>query len=357
MVEAAMDEMRLLGADVRFFAADIARRDEVARLIGEVDISMSPVRGIVHAAGVTADAVIGEQSWEGVESVLGPKLAGAWHLHELTAGRALDMFVMMSSASSVVGGPAQANYAAANAFLDALASKRRDVGLPGLSIGWGAWDRVGMTERIGDTDRKRMTRRGFVPLSVDDALAAFDAAQRELAGAGHVVAIALDRAALDDRPVLSALRTAAPTSPTAGLLAQWVETVPGMRRTVISSFVDEQAKRVLGLPSSSAIPARQPFNEIGLDSLMAVELRNAIGAALGRPQPATLLFDHPTSAALVDHLLGVVDELGGPDVKMAAVPTPPTAPSATDLELLADLSEAEAEAMLLAELGSMEPDA
>jgi hypothetical protein len=270
---------------------------------------------------------------------------------------------MMSAASTVLGAPGQANYVAANAFLDAFASARRAAGRAGLSIGWGAWDRVGMTERIDDADRQRMARRGLLALSSDDALAAFDAAWRaSVAGLAHVVAIALDRDALEQRPVLAALRRATTPAPGADLLQQWIDTVAGMRRSVITSFVDAQAKKVLGLSSRATIPARQPFNEIGLDSLMAVELRNAIGVALGEPQPATLLFDHPTSESLVDHLLGVVGALDGsavPQVTVAVPPVPaPALPaSAADIEMLSELTDDEAEAMLLAELGSMEGDA
>lgn len=359
----AVDEMRVLGADVRFFAADVAVLDDMARVFAEIDAHMPALRGIVHAAGITHDAVIGDLTWAHFQSVLAPKVAAAQHLHQLSADRDLDMFVVMSSASTIVGGPAQANYVAANAFLDAFASARVGAGRPGLSIGWGAWDRVGMTERITHTDLARMARRGFLTLSVDDGLVAFDAARRAgAAGASHVVAIALDPAALDDRPLLSALRTTTPPAPAADLLRQWIETVPGMRPVAISSFVDAQAKKVLGLPSRSEIPARQPFNELGLDSLMAVELRNAIGAALGRPQPATLLFDHPTSEALATYLLGVVAALGGATTPPAGAAgevaqVAQRSSAATDLDLLAELTDDEAEAMLLAELGSEGPDA
>jgi acyl carrier protein len=217
-----------------------------------------------------------------------------------------------------------------------------------------------MTAGLGDADRARMSRRGVLALSPDEGIAAFDAARRH--GGAHVLAIKLDRSTIEDRPVLSELRSSMSSDVTPNLLQRWVDTVPGMRRSVITHFVDEQAKKVLGLPSSSVIAARQPFNEIGLDSLMAVELRNAIGAALGRPQPATLLFDHPTSASLVDFLVTLADGDG-----TAAPQRRPEAPAvaasidaadlSADVHMLAELSEAEAEAFLLAELSSTDHDA
>ncbi|MDP1794308.1 MAG: SDR family NAD(P)-dependent oxidoreductase, partial [Acidimicrobiales bacterium] len=225
-----IDELRLLGADVRTFAADVAQRDQLASVLAEVDASMRPLRGVVHAAGVTADALLDDQTWEHFLAVLAPKVDGAQHLHDLTAGRDLDMFVMMSAASPVFGVSGQSNYVAANAFLDALASARRAAGLHGLSIGWGPWNRVGMTERVDDADLARLARRGMLALSVSDGLAAFDAALRAGDdGRAHVVAVALDLAALDRRPLLASLHGAAPAAPAAQLLQQWIDTVPGMR--------------------------------------------------------------------------------------------------------------------------------
>jgi acyl carrier protein len=217
-----------------------------------------------------------------------------------------------------------------------------------------------MTARLEARDVARMQRRGVRPLAVSEALAALE---RLLAAPpaeqpGYAAAIALDPATLEQRPLLAALRRPAPAASPAGsaaavsLFDQWVDTVVGMRRATISTFVSEQARKVLGLPASSVIPPRQPFNEIGLDSLMAVELRNAVGAALGRPQPATLLFDHPTADSLVEHLLAMVSAAS--DAAPAATATDADVDhlaDLTDVADLADLTDEEAEALLLAELG------
>jgi NADPH:quinone reductase-like Zn-dependent oxidoreductase/acyl carrier protein len=357
---ATIAELGDRGAHVSTFRADVGRRSDVSDLLTDIEAKMPPLRGIIHAAGVNDDAVLSEQSWVSFEAALGPKLAGGWHLHDLTRGMELDLFVLFSSAAAVLGAPGQANYAAANAFLDSLAAARgADSGLA-RSIGWGPWDDLGMTARLDARDLQRMERRGIVPLSADDALAVFDRVAFDADIPAYVLAIDLDAAALDDRPVLAALRRSA-TSPVAsssshGLLQQWIDTVPGMRRTTIAAFVVEQARTVLGLSAASAIAPRRPFNELGLDSLMAVELRNAVGAALGRPQPATLLFDHPTTDTLVEHLLALVEASAGPTDDPGATADPNGGPPAADTDDIdvAALTEQEAEALLLAELGGSE---
>ena len=360
--QAVIDDLVALGVDVRAFRADVSRRDDVERLLADIDATMPTLRGIVHAAGVNQDAVLTDQSWNHVAHTLGPKLAGTWNLHRGTQDRDLDLFAMMSTAAAVVGGAAQVNYAASNAFLDAFAGWRRAGAGPTISIGWGPWDRVGMTARLETEDVARMRRRGIVPMPVDASLDAF----ARLVGArdvpAHTVVMVLDPDSTDDRPLLSELRTAT-TSASAALLDDWIEAVPGMRRHAIAAFIVEEASKVLGLPAGTPIGARQPFHELGLDSLMAVELRNAIGAAVGRPQPATLLFDHPTTDSLVDHLLDVVraaeaahrpDEPGGADGASDRPRGDDTdARRVDDLKIVAELSEEEAEALLLAELGEI----
>ncbi len=304
----AIAELRDLGAEVVTFKGDVAHRTDVVRVIDELTSCMPQLRGIVHAAGVIDDAVLSQQTWRHFETVLGPKLAGAWNLHEVTIDQPLDLFVVMSAASTVFGAPGQANYVAANVFLDAFAMWRHAANGSGLAIGWGAWDRVGMTTALDDVGRARLGRRGLLAMSSTDALVAFDRAlDASVAGTAHLLAIALDPDRLDERPVFDVLPRPASSTASPGLLDEWVATVPGMRRFAISGFVTEQARKILGLSATASISARQPFHELGLDSLMAVELRNALGAALGRPQPATLLFDHPTTDSLVDHLVGLAE--------------------------------------------------
>ena len=159
-VDEALDGLRAAGAEVLVLSADISRRADVARALAEVREAMPPLRGIIHAAGVLDDVLVRQAEWSHFETVLGAKVAGAWHLHELTAADRLDFFVLYSSTASLLGAAGQANYAAANAFLDALAHHRRALGLPGTSVNWGAWSTVGMAARLAGGSRRRIGRRG-----------------------------------------------------------------------------------------------------------------------------------------------------------------------------------------------------
>src|SRR5215469_14459322 len=185
------------GAMVRVVACDVADRSALAEVVGAVPGGR--LRGVVHAAGVVDDGVIGSLSPARLDAVMGPKADAAWHLHELTADLDLDAFVLFSSMAGVVGSPGQGNYAAANAFLDGLAAHRRDLGLAGVSLAWGAWEQAGgMAGRLGHADRARMTRDGFGLLADEDGLALLDAG----AGAGHTLLVAarLDPAGLGGLP-------------------------------------------------------------------------------------------------------------------------------------------------------------
>ncbi|MCU1504304.1 MAG: polyketide synthase, partial [Ilumatobacteraceae bacterium] len=359
----ALAAIAALGADVRCLQADIGRRADVARLLDEVRSTMPPLRGVIHAAGVNRDALLVEQTWADVERVLAPKLAGAWHLDQLTRDASLDMFVLFSSAVALLGGAGQANYAAANAFLDALGPVRRAGGRAGLTISWGPWDRIGMTALLGRRDHDRLARQGFLAMSAEQAITAFERALA--ADSAHLVAIALDPVALDTRPVLAELRRtpSTPPRPSGGaVVSRLAGIAPGMRRGALVSFIREEATKVLGLPSGQPVAPRQPFSELGLDSLMAVELRNALSAAFARALPATLLFDYPTSDTLAEHLMSTTPELAAPSLADGhPVGQGPGSNGSGDLGLdepgslsvgdVAAMSEDEAEALLLAELG------
>ena len=165
----ALDQLRAAGANVIVARADMARREDVQRLLSEIAASHAPLRGIVHAAGVLDDGVLLQQEWERFARVMAPKIAGSWNLHTLTQDLPLDFFVLFSSASSVLGSPGQTNYAAANAFMDALAHLRRSQGLPALSINWGAWSVSGMAAALDERDQRRWAERGLVAMSPADA--------------------------------------------------------------------------------------------------------------------------------------------------------------------------------------------
>ncbi|KAA9375468.1 SDR family NAD(P)-dependent oxidoreductase [Microbispora cellulosiformans] len=284
-----------LGAEVRAVACDVADRDAVEALLAGVPVS-HPLSAVVHAAGVLDDAVITAMSAGQVEDVMRPKADGAWHLHELTRGLDLDAFVLFSSVAGVLGTAGQANYAAANSFLDALARHRHSLGLPAMSLAWGLWESDGMGGRLGHADLERMRRAGITPLSVEDGLGLFDDA---LALAEPLVAPAdLDLAATRTGTVTTPEAAAAPdvmtALPPSGLS-------PDERDALLLDLVVGQVAEVSGHAADWIEPNATLF-ELGLDSLMIVELRNRLAATSGLALPASIAFDHPTPAALVDHL-------------------------------------------------------
>ncbi|MGX1663320.1 SDR family NAD(P)-dependent oxidoreductase [Streptomyces sp. NPDC055366] len=315
------DELAALGAEVTSVACDVADRDAVAELIAE-----HPVTAVVHAAGVLDDGVIESLTPERIDTVFRPKVDAARHLHELTRDLDLSAFVLFSSAAGTFGNAGQANYSAANAFLDALAQHRRAQGLPATSLAWGLWaDASGMTDDLAATDRGRLARAGVTALSAEEGLRLFDAA---LALPSAVaVPMRLDLAPLRARPetvppLLRALvRTARPEAAKAdGGLAARISALPGEERLpALLDLVRTCVAAVLGHASAAAVEAERAFDELGFDSLTAVELRNRLDAATGLRLPATLVFDYPTPLALAKHLGATL--LGDDDTRTAAVRT------------------------------------
>jgi len=309
--------LREAGADVAVVACDVADREAVAALLAGLD-PRYPLKGVIHAAGVLDDAVISGLTPEQVDRVLRAKVDGAWHLHELTAKLDLSVFVMFSSMAGIVGTAGQGNYAAANAFLDGLAAHRRAAGLPGLSVAWGLWEQASaMTQHLGERDRARMNRTGLVPISTEAALGLLDTAL--LADRPVLLAARLDPAALAGAsvpPLLSGLVThpirrvivdSATTVSTSGLASRLNALSPEQRRRELSELVCSNAATVLGRSSVADINAQRAFQDLGFDSLTAVELRNRLKSATGLILPPTLIFDYPTPAALSEHLIAQFD--------------------------------------------------
>ncbi|WP_285505353.1 type I polyketide synthase [Actinokineospora sp. NBRC 105648] len=300
-----LDDLR--GANVTVAACDVADRASLAALIDSIPADR-PLRAVVHAAGVLDDATIGALTPEQVARVLAPKADAAWYLHELTRDLPLDRFVLFSSAVAVVGAPGQANYAAANAFLDALAEHRAAEGLPATSIAWGLWTAAGaMTDHLDHGDHARLARRGVGLLEPEAGLAVLDRAT-----ASHVVKSPLDLAVLRREaeagtllPVLSGLVSTVVSRPTAG--GAWARRLAGERpedrRRVLAGLLREQAAAVLGHDDATRVDAERAFKDLGFDSLTAVELRNRLAALTGVALPATVVFEHPSVAALAEHLV------------------------------------------------------
>jgi NADPH:quinone reductase-like Zn-dependent oxidoreductase len=303
-------ELRELGVNVRVAACDVADREALAGLLATIP-GEHPLGAVVHCAGVLVDATVESLEETQLRQVFAPKVEAAWHLHELTAELDLSAFVLFSSAAGTLGGPGQANYAAANVFLDALAQRRSAAGLPSTSIAWGIWEREGgMGGTLGGADLARMRRSGVEPISDEQGLELFDAAL----GAGRPQALALpvDAAALGAMaasgalpPILSGLvRAARRPGPARGsLVAKLAALAEAEREGFVLDLVRGEVAAVLGHSSPAEVEPELAFQEIGFDSLAAVELRNRLGSATGLGLGATTVFDYPTPAALAGHLL------------------------------------------------------
>ncbi len=301
-------ELERQGAEVTIAACDVADREALAALLDSLGDD-HPLGAVVHVAGVVDDATIESLTPDRLDPVFAPKADAAWAMHELTADLDLSHFVLFSSAAGALGGPGQGNYAAANSFLDALAALRRARGLPATSIAWGMWEGGGMGAALEEADRSRMRQGGFAPLSAEQGLDLLDGALRGDRAA--VLAVRLEPAALRGLaslgvlpPVFSEL-VRAPRRRAGGssLAHQLAELPEAERQGAVLELVRSQVAAVLGHPSSEAIEPDRAFSELGFDSLAALELRNRLGLVTGVPLSATVVFDHPSAAALAAHLL------------------------------------------------------
>ncbi|MBB5896765.1 acyl transferase domain-containing protein/NADPH:quinone reductase-like Zn-dependent oxidoreductase/acyl carrier protein [Kutzneria kofuensis] len=310
-----VDELTELGATVTVAACDAADRDALAELLASIPAA-HPLTAVVHAAGVLDDGVIPALDEGRLETVLRPKVEAARHLHELTREMDLSAFVLFSSLAGTMGNPGQGNYAAANAYLDALAQHRHSHGLPALSLAWGLWEQPSaMTEHLDRTALARLAKSGAGALSAEQGLALFDAAFDT--SQAVVVPALLDTSALRGRDpeslpsVLRGLagrsaRRVAARSTAVVATSSWSQRLTGLsadeQRTVLLDLVRSTVAAVLGHGDPDSIAAERPFKEIGFDSLTAVELRNRLNSAAGLRLATTAVFDHPTPTALAEHL-------------------------------------------------------
>jgi acyl transferase domain-containing protein/acyl carrier protein len=312
-------ELRELGCgDVRVAACDVSQREQLRELLDSV-AGEHRLGVVVHAAGVLDDGVLESLDGERLARVMGPKVAAAVNLHELAGQDGQAELILFSSAAATVGSPGQANYAAANAFLDALAAHRHALGLPGMSMAWGAWDQAsGMTETLSDGDRARFERLGISPLSAEQGLELFDLARA--IDAPQLVPMRLDASGLRAQAKAGMLPAVLrglirmPTRAAAdaqGSLAARLADVPEAEWDgIVAELVRSQVAGVLGHASAEAVDPQRAFKELGFDSLAAVELRNRLSQTTGLKLPSTLVFDHPTPAAVAKLLSSKVPRTG-----------------------------------------------
>ncbi|MDT0447404.1 type I polyketide synthase [Streptomyces sp. DSM 41886] len=298
-------DLAALGAEATVVACDAADREALATALAGVQLT-----GVVHTAGVLDDGVIASLTPERIDTVLRPKVDAAWHLHELTRGYDLSAFVLFSSAAGLLGNAGQGSYAAANAFLDALAHHRRAAGLSGSSLAWGLWARAsGMTSHLGEEEVRRLGRTGLLPLGTEQGLALFDAAVADTRAV--LVPALLDTAGARMRGEVPFLLRGLVRTParrqadgeTAGALQRRLEALSGTERDrAFLDFVRGHVATVLGHAAAASVDPERGFLDLGLDSLTALELRNRLNAATGCRLSPTLIFDHPTPAAVARHL-------------------------------------------------------
>ncbi|HEX3783788.1 MAG TPA: SDR family NAD(P)-dependent oxidoreductase, partial [Pseudonocardiaceae bacterium] len=305
------DELAGLGVEVSVVACDVADRDQAAELVAGVSVD-HPLTAVVHTAGVLDDGVLTALSQDRLDSVLRPKVDAAWNLHELTRDIDLAAFIVFSSFSGLSGTSGQANYAAANTYVDALMTQRRAAGLVGQSLTWGLWAQQSeMTSAMSQADIDRMTAAGLPPISTEQGMALFDVA---ISSDEPLVApVPVNVAAFGGRATVPPLwrglvrgsrRTAVSSSVSEGaLVRQLTGLVPAERVTLLVELVRTQAAAVLGHRSAERIEIRREFRELGFDSLTAIELRNRLNTATGLRLPSTLVFDYPTPVVAAEYLL------------------------------------------------------
>jgi acyl transferase domain-containing protein/acyl carrier protein len=356
---ALVAELEARGAVVHAVAADISDREAVARLFASLDPSV-PLRGVVHAAAVLDDGVLSQLTVERFKTVFGPKVLGAWWLHEHTRSLPLDFFVLFSSMVTIVGAPGQGNYASANGVLDALAAYRRGLGLPGMTINWGPWAEAGMSANVSEQDRQRWQHQGINMIGMQQGLRIFGRLLRRAPSQVAVLPVQwrvlLQQGTAAAMPLLYTElarqygATGSGAQASAVDLKAELESVPSTRRPqLVMSRLSALATTVLGLAGDVVLDPQRPLQEYGLDSLMAVELRNGIGGMLGRTLPATLLFKYPTLQALAAFVLESV----APSADAPAVTPAPEA----DAAAVSALSEEDVRRLLAEELEALSPGA
>lgn len=362
-VQTQLDEWRKLGINITVAQADVANLPALATVYAAIDENF-PLRGIIHAAGVVDDGILLQQNWQSIINIAKSKVWGALNLHHLTLEKPLDFFVLFSSAASLIGNRGQANYAATNAFLDALAHHRQAHHLPALSLNWGVWAGIGMA--VGNKVNERMQITGLEAVTPDQGLAALERLLvrpivTDIPAQIGILPINWERFlqqfTVGREPalfsnirqrVLSSTLAAKPLA-TMNMFLQTMEEVPlAQRREQFANHVRERVAQLVGLPADK-LSVDEGFFQLGLDSLMSLELRNLLQASLGRALPMTLTFNYPTITSLIDYL---ATEILGITSVTASSAKKDTERKDTDLEMLAksDLN------LLLAEIDQMSED-
>lgn len=365
----SIDELVHAGINVVTVAADVFQADAVASVLRQIEETLPPLRGIIHAAGILDDALLHQLDQAQFDRVAAPKIRGAWNLHTLTRHKPLDFFVLFSSAAAILGLPGQGNYLAANAFLDALAHHRRSQGLPAISINWGVWAEVGLAA-LDEIHSQFLAARGLGALSPMQGIAAFDWLMKRQQET-QICVMAFDwqqwAASMPATTTLPFFHDLIPEL-TNDLSRQEDKSIRELllidqpqqaRNTTLETYLREQVGQVLHLPTG-AISADQSFKGLGIDSLMALELKNRLEKNLQMRLSTTVIFNYPTINSLATHLLDKfvpsdhTPPSQTPSVQTAIPAHSPNSPAAVSTESLDQLSDNELEALLAEEIAALE---
>jgi len=304
---AQIAEIEQAGTSVTIMPADVSNWVEMTKVFSYINENLPPLRGIIHAAGVLDDGLIQQQTWQRFTKVMAPKVQGAWNLHNLSQHESLDFFVMFSSSASLLGAPGQGNYAAANAFLDALASYRRSQGLAGLSINWGPWAEVGMTAKLQLGDR--LSQKGEDSIYPQQGLEILEMLLME--SPVQVGVMPMNWTRFWERqtaitPIFSQLQQSLELKVGQQSVIEFhkhLETLPfAERKAALTSHLCSQAAKILGIKNPQQLSTGERLVDLGLDSLMAIEFLSLLQSSLGVSLSSALLFEYPTVEALVDYL-------------------------------------------------------
>lgn len=330
--EAALAALRRDGVEVKVWQADVAAEADVDALLAEIDATMPPLRGVCHLAGVVEDCLVGDVTPASLAATLAGKARGAWLLHERTLAYPLEHFVLFSSAAAAFGAPGQSTYAMANAYLDALAARRRAQGLPALSIAWGPWQDVGMLARSSANAKRRLAQLGIGQIEAECGRATFEIALGADLPA-HLVLLPIDWGRLIEQwpPHVPASRfagiaTAQPGAGSTSSVSELLALPAEERRHRLFQLLAEDAALVTGTPLASLDPERSLF-DYDLDSLLITDLRVLLEKRFGRAIPTTVIFSNPTIAALADHLARTVFGMAEAEATPAAPAAEPDAPA------------------------------
>lgn len=361
----AIASMEQAGAKVTIAQADVSRHEDMVRLFAQIKASTVPLRGIIHAAGVLDDGILLQQNWERFSKVMAPKVEGAWNLHILSQDLPLDFFVCFSSAASLLGSPGQGNYAAANAFLDALAYHRQIQKLPGLSINWGQWADVGMAASVDSRHQARWATQGLGFIEAEQGLQLLDQLLGQTTSQVGILKVDWSlftqqlvtdqqRSLFSEVVVLESSIEIQPVAvPQRELLQRLDSAQASDRWNILMTYIQEQVHIVLGLGASQLPDLKQGFFNMGMDSLMAVEFKNRLELSLGAALPPTLIFEFPTIKDIAEYIAQEVLGWKSTPMNNGGHPKPLNEQTTNRIEAQ-KLSENEVEALIAGELSELE---